>query len=336
TNKRITWVDIGKYICIMCVMMVHLESSTDFLEQFYLPFFLTMFFFLAGYVYRQPDSFKTHIVKKIKGLWVPWFIFSNLNILLSAVISLKGNRNITSELLWNMIQIRGRSDGLWFIAALFVTFIPFYFLIKLDNKKVAILISVLLVAVRETYIVWFPTDVLPWGGHSLPWHIEYIPYAMIWMVLGYYFKNEWEAVFDKYDTLGFKVTSGALYLVLIFASGAIEKNTGYTLHVLPYITSVVGIVFVISICKLLKTNKYVSYVGANTLIYFALHGKLYAVIEKVLNSKFTGFYHACLNNVLYSSVLCIAFALLLSVILIVPAYVINRWLPWMVGRTKKR
>lgn len=66
TKKRIEWVDIGKYICIMFVMLSHLESTTEVLDKFYSPFFLTVFFFLSGYVYRQPSSFKEHMDKKIK------------------------------------------------------------------------------------------------------------------------------------------------------------------------------------------------------------------------------------------------------------------------------
>lgn len=79
TRKRIEWVDIGKYICIMFVMLSHLQSGSEILTKFYLPFFLTVFFFLSGYVYREPVSFKEHFINKLKGLFIPWLIFSNLN-----------------------------------------------------------------------------------------------------------------------------------------------------------------------------------------------------------------------------------------------------------------
>ncbi len=51
-NGRIEWIDIGKYICIMFVMLSHLQSGTENFAQFYRPFFLTAFFFIAGYVYN--------------------------------------------------------------------------------------------------------------------------------------------------------------------------------------------------------------------------------------------------------------------------------------------
>ena len=126
-NKRIEWVDIGKYICIMFVMLAHLECKTELLSIVYKPFVLTVFFFLSGYVYKQPTSFKEHIIKKIKGLLVPWFVFSNFNIILSSIISLKANRNWKEEMLWNALQIRTFGDGMWFVAALFAALKSFTF-----------------------------------------------------------------------------------------------------------------------------------------------------------------------------------------------------------------
>lgn len=98
-KKRITWVDTGKFIGIMFVMLTYLESGSDFLDTFYQPFFLVIFFFLSGYVYKQPTTIKEHLLKKIRELFIPWFIFSNFNILLSALITLKGDRNTVSELI---------------------------------------------------------------------------------------------------------------------------------------------------------------------------------------------------------------------------------------------
>lgn len=45
-------------------------------------------------------------------------------------------------------------------------------------------------------------------------------------------------------------------------------------------------------------------------------------------------YTTVLNNVVASSVFCLGLSLALSVILILPAYVINRWFPFIVGRCK--
>ena len=46
-----------------------------------------------------------------------------------------------------------------------------------------------------------------------------------------------------------------------------------------YLTVVVGIATLILIAKEIKANRYINYVGQNTLIYFALHGKALSVIQ---------------------------------------------------------
>lgn len=41
--KRIEWVDIVKYICIIMVMLSHLETRTEIWSAFYTPFFCLLF-----------------------------------------------------------------------------------------------------------------------------------------------------------------------------------------------------------------------------------------------------------------------------------------------------
>ena len=103
-----------------------------------------------------------------------------------------------------------------------------------------------------------------------------------------------------------------------------------------YLTVVVGIATLILIAKEIKANRYINYVGQNTLIYFALHGKALSVIQTLLKKFAVGFYSAVLNNVALSSVFCLGLSLALSVILIVPAYIINRWFPFIIGRQRIR
>ena len=129
-GKRIEWVDIVKYVCIIMVMLSHLESRTDIWSAFYSPFFLTAFFFTAGYVYKPKRNFIEFLYPKFRQLFVPWFLFSVFNILLSQVLSFNAHKSLVEELKWNFLQIGGQGDQLWFVAALFVAFIPFYFFIR--------------------------------------------------------------------------------------------------------------------------------------------------------------------------------------------------------------
>lgn len=129
-NKRIEWVDIVKYVCIIMVMLSHLETRTEVWSAFYSPFFLTAFFFTAGYVYKPKGDFREFIYKKIRQLFIPWLVFSIFDIGLSQLISFNVHESLLEELKWNFLQIRGQGDLIWFVAALFVAFIPFYFFIQ--------------------------------------------------------------------------------------------------------------------------------------------------------------------------------------------------------------
>ena len=56
-KKRIGWVDTMKCICILFVMLAHLESGSPVLDAVYTPVFLTGFLFAAGYTYVPEDDF---------------------------------------------------------------------------------------------------------------------------------------------------------------------------------------------------------------------------------------------------------------------------------------
>lgn len=129
-TKRIEWVDIVKYVCIIMVMLSHLETRTGIWSVFYTPFFLSAFFFVSGYVYKPKGSFKEFMYKKFRQLFVPWFVFSVFDVALSQIISFNAHESLLEELKWNFFQIRGQGDQIWFVAALFVAFIPFYFFIQ--------------------------------------------------------------------------------------------------------------------------------------------------------------------------------------------------------------
>ena len=350
-GKRIEWVDIVKYVCIIMVMLSHLESRTDIWSAFYSPFFLTAFFFTAGYVYKPKGNFKEFLYSKFRQLFAPWFIFSVFDILLSQVLSFNAHESLVEELKWNFLQIRGQGDQIWFVAALFVTFIPFYFFIRKYetisekvigggySKKCLIAIatawSLSFISILYTWLV--PAEVFPWNSTALPWHIEYMFQAMFYMVLGFMFRHNFEGMLDRHNTLLVRIVATTLYSLIAFIPFFAKIEMPMLIDVIyQYMASFVGIFTLIMIAKKVRSNKYVNYVGQNTLIYFALHGKVYSVIQTVLKKFATGFYTAVLNNTAVSSIFCLALSLVLSVILIMPAYIINRWLPFVVGRKREK
>ena len=118
-KKRVIWVDILKYISIMFVMFCHTDFNSETIEKFYTNFFLYAFFFASGYVYKNKVGFKDFIIKKAKGILVPWFCFGLINILLSQVMSNNEHLSLEEEVKYFFLQIRGLNDKMWFLSALF-------------------------------------------------------------------------------------------------------------------------------------------------------------------------------------------------------------------------
>lgn len=345
-SKRIVWVDVVKYICILMVMLSHLEARTDVWNTFYTPFFLSAFFFVSGYVYKPKDGFKQFIYKKFRQLFIPWLIFSVFDLLLSQILSFNEHESLLTELTWNFLQIRGHGDGIWFVAALFVAFIPFYFFIRwyeAKNEKivgyekcvVAIVIAWILSLISVLYARLLPDGAFPWGSAALPWHIEYVFQAMFYMVLGYIFKQKFEIPLNRWNNQAVCSMLCLIYLLLVFIPYVSGITLPMALDVLyDYIVSIIGVTTVVMIAKKIPSNRYINYVGQNTLIYFALHGKVYSLIQTVLKKVAGGLYETILANTVLSSVFALLFALLLSVLLIVPALIINKWFPFIIGRKR--
>lgn len=343
SGKRIEWVDIVKYVCIIFVMVHHLEGESEVLYTFYASFFLKAFFFTAGYVYHHTNNFKEFFTKKVKGLLVPWFIFSTFNILLSQVLSFNEHGDFLTEMGLNLLQIRNHGDGIWFVAALFVAFIPFYFTIKWNsgenksNSIIVIVVSFLLSFASLIYTKVMDPTLLPWNSVELPWHLEYIFQAMLFMVLGYYFRKEYEIKFDQYNTRLNRIILTIVYLAIIYFPYISGIQLSFSMEIIyQYLREFIGVLLLVSVCKVLKTNRYISFVGQNTLIYFALHGKVLSVLEKVLQKIMPQIYTRILGNNVLADVFVILLALFMSILLMIPAWIINRFFPFVVGRKKAK
>ncbi len=340
-NNRIEWIDTVKYICIMFVMLTHLESCTEELRTFFNPFFLMLFFFCSGYVYKNNRSFKAFILKKIRQLFVPWLVFSCLNIFLAQILSFNKHSDLFEELKWNFLQIRGLNDGLWFIAALFITYIPFYFYVKKYEESknkykhiIFVCISLIFSFISILYTKLMPAELLPWGSVNLPWHMEYVFQAMLFMFIGYIFKNKIENKIDLYNTGKNRFILMLVYVIIRYAVYFSGVHFSVIIEIIySYLSQLFGCLLIIDFSKVIKSNKYFNFVGQNTLLYFALHGKFYSLFQTIL--KNFDIYNMILKNTIYSSIFAIFLTVILSLVLILPVYIINRYFPFLIGRKKK-
>jgi len=341
SNKRIDWIDIAKFISIFFVMLSHFELCPGYLRAFFAPFYLSVFFFCSGYCYKGGQDFKTFLSKKIRTLVWPWFLYSNLNIFLSHLKSFKHHENgFLIEVFHNLLQIRFFDERLWFIPALFTAFIPFYFLIryyaKSGNKKVVLMICAFLCLVRKVYKAYMDPNLFPWKLTSLPWHIDYIPTALLFLVLGYLFKEDWESKFDAFFDLKNTVILVMVYLLFVYY----DHFNGYTLplyidYFYDHIRHILSILMIVRIAKWISPNCFLLYIGRNTLIYFCIHNKAVTLSES-LWKMFLPEIYAQFGGPVRSTIYCFVMTLFICVVLLVPAWIINKYFPWTLGKTRAK
>ena len=207
-----------------------------------------------------------------------------------------------------------------------------------NKHAIAITAAFVLSLISVIYTKLMPPDLLPWKTANLPWHIEYIFQAMFYMVLGYIFRGQFEKTFDKFNNAKCsRFIIGFVYLIIAFLPYVLKLNMTTVVDIgYLYLSQLLGIIAIIAFSKKIKSNAYIRYIGQNTLICFALHGKVYSVLQTIMKKTIPNIYEAVLANVVASSVVSLLLALLISVILIVPIYVINRWIPFIVGRKKAK
>lgn len=334
-QKRVIWLDNVKLICIFFVMVSHLECTPRIFRLFFTPFFLNAFFFTSGYVYKDSSSFTKLMKKKVTALLVPWFWFGMFNILTSQILSFNVHVSLKEEILRNLLQVRGYGDRMWFIAALFVAHIPFYFFVKYCDRKKRIVISTIMFILSFVYSFYMDASLFPWGTNNLPWHLEYMFIVNFFMVMGYEYKNTDGNVLKKYDTKLNKVMLLCVYLLLVLLNYYVaftQSDIFIYSTVLTIIMYVSGVILCVEAGKMLPNNKLLSYIGMNTLIYYGLHGKIESIIETVLNKL--GIYVFICNNTVLGIAGGIFIVICVSALLLIPTWIINRYLSFVIGKKR--
>lgn len=337
-NKRIQWIDVLKFICITLVIVIHWEGCPESFSSFFNTFFLACFYFASGYCYKPSKDFKSLLYKKFRTLFIPWLFFSNLNIILSSIMSFQEHNTLKNEIIMNLVQIRSLGDQQWFLASLFISFVPFYFVVKTyENKKrnniifiytlmFGILCSFIKQLMRNYGFEYF------WGNTNLPWHLEAVGESLSLMMFGYIFKESIEKDFDKYVSIRLLIPIIFLYLLISYFVPTLYDSVPTIIKtILSYFVEYAGVIMIIFVSKTIKPNKFVLFFGQHTLSIFCIQRKFETILQELLSRLIPVFYEFVSNNVFVGSMFSIVFALLNLIVLIIPIIIVEKILPFIFG-----
>jgi fucose 4-O-acetylase-like acetyltransferase len=323
-KDRISWLDYGKCICMLMVILLHTSAyytggSNLFLDLL-LPTRLVVFFFISGYLTKiETFNFRKTITSIAKKLLFPYFLFTSIIYLPKHLAS--GAEFTFATMLHDILG----GFASWFVAALAVSKISLAVLLKYCKNIVVIGVVCSLLVIIGFLMTQYIEG-------PIAWHAQYGLISLVYLFPGMVYKK-YESKLNKY--IGWQaIISVILYFTCVvidhFYLGAstyiyrLEAGGVTFSGVMSYLfLSFLGIWMMVSIVKSIPEGvKWMSYIGRNSLTYYYLNTGLLLVILAALSR---------LNLLCNSGWFIFPLFIVVVLILTVISQGILRYAPWMVG-----
>lgn len=267
-GDRVVWIDVARGMGILLVMLGHLIPFS-FLKVWIYSFHIPLFFFISGLVFKYDAKASCYdfIVKKAKGLLVPYFSFAIILLITDQLYQVLHIAK-PSPVWWQtlMIVFQFRYWTIWFLVCLFVVNVLAFLIIRYYNKNKYLISGLLsLFFIIYSFCVSYP----------LPWCFDNGCVMLSVFFLGVFLKDS--------QKLNILTNNPFLILCNLFLSvffcflsyhisgkmvDVFYRDYGFVLFSLP--SCFFGIMFMLAISKIINLKAF-RYVGENSLIYFGLH-----------------------------------------------------------------
>lgn len=274
-NNRIDWIDAAKGYGILLVIFGHIHHFS-YIYSFHIP----LFFIISGYTYKQnPFGFKDFLTKKIKTLIIPYFSLGVVLAIFSCIMITDSNRNGLSDCIdiAKKLLIQKRFWTLWFLSALFVLNVLFYWLINAFKERTY---HIATISIFSSFLVAL---YYKHGGKPLPWNIDASIMALPFFLFGYYAKNANILISTTPSTPKRNSIAVAILAIInitttyvnILATGTTLEMwaSKYAIVPLTYISAISGSLAII-LFSMQSNSTAIKYIGKNSMIFFAWHQTL--------------------------------------------------------------
>lgn len=343
-TRRIEWIDLARGVAIILVVLAHVPIPHT-LKSYIYSFHLPLFFVLSGFLLygRMDMPAEKFIVKRIKGLVLPYFIFSFIDILFWALVNGAHRESINLQLNGTLLAIRTspltvHNSALWFLTSLFVSELAVYGIYRLTKAR-----STVITLVLAAVFVGGATYNMA-GGGPLPWAIDTIPFVAAFLWIGYQFAAHYEkwtrAISRQSSHAIFAASSLAVVsLAAWYVNGRVDMwSSLFGSYLLYMVGGVAGAGLVIMLFdRYVRRAPLLSYIGQNSLIVFALHQQILFVIFGLFFMRVVGRTMPFAGDSSWAHLLNGAVYVALTLLITLPlAYGANKYVPWLVGRPRRR
>lgn len=255
--KREQWVDIGKGIAIILMVLGH-SSLPAFVSRFIWAFHMPFFFLVSGWVTNWENrSFKEFCFTRTSKLIVPFIVYSVIVLLMFSLIG---------ESKWQSLINNGWGGyALWFVPVIFVASVIAKFIMS-QKRFSPIWAIVLLICIGAT---------LSYLRIDLPWAVNSMPYATSLILIGSYMSQ-----CKKFETKKNQYYWGEA-VITFFVTMIVSHFWGLDMacnHITPVIPVTIGAIsgflMIMSFSKLLEKyssvlSNVLSAIGKETYVIMA-------------------------------------------------------------------
>lgn len=298
SKERITYLDIAKGISLLLVMIAHSCGFPFGTGKYFTAFYIQIFFLLSGLTYKRGRTIRENILRRVKGIIVPYFIYNAVVIVINIILG----KLRSMEALWkaiigalysrycfysidyigeNRFFLQIGNSPMWFLTAIFVSSCIFYIIVECikEKREYLYICSIGLILL---------TIILELSPILLPWSVDTAFIGALFMLIGYYGKN----IFMQ------KMRWKKLFLVLAIYLICCYYNDGINISIRLYGNH--GIISILAVCIIGVTGSllciYLSkmvdaipiirdifdYIGKNTIILLALHVIIFTIFDVTL------------------------------------------------------
>ena len=289
-KKRIIWIDWAKSICMFLVVFghCHIHPSLQLITQVIYSFHIPLFFFISGLL--CPKNFtKSSILKDIKYIIIPYFVFGIFQIIFHSLLSRE------FSLLFYFIKIKTLCLGsdasigaIWFLPALFICKQLHYLILWIRKKSFLAHMMILVLSLFPTYYISLSNLNLMLFADSA---LFGLPFFLIGNNSSYFIESKWPI-----NTFTMAITSIILLVLTIILSiynGFVSiAICNYGKHLLIYyINAVTGIAAFVGACLLLKKGcpNFIITTSYGTIVTLGFHGIILLILQYYI-PMLAGFY----------------------------------------------
>lgn len=322
--KRINWLDTTRGLAFLMVIYCHLDYCDSQIMRFFSPVFLTMFFFVSGYLFKENWSFSKVFEQRTRTILLPFLIWGSVLILTRCVLTFKDEQPSVAESFLSMLLQDGANRDLWFVAALYTFSIVFYWVLRWCGSGTKLLVVCTILFILNTvYDRWL-------HGPFILWYVHLTGYGCFYMGLGKWYRQREEKV-NKIASKWLVWLALVVYVAYIYIFDFHVSYGSSNLIVDAIFITLIGIFAMTYLCKWYAgRSKFLLYVGANSLLYFVLHGKCFMLLQTIL-SKVLEMTDISLSYIGHD-IMGFVITFLDALILIIPVWLVNRYVPQTLGR----